>query len=65
MKVGAKFYNTQTGKTETTYKPSGQQKRKHQINQLAYQAKLQNLELLSKRSAGYKTKAQTHAKYGW
>ncbi len=41
------------------------QRRKHQINTLAAQAKAMEQELLDNAGRGKLTKAQTHAKYGW
>ncbi len=40
-------------------------KRKHQISTLYSQMKNQELESLGKGNAGFKTKAETQAKYGW
>ncbi len=41
------------------------QRRKHQINTLAAQAKAMEQELLDNAGRGKLTKAQTQAKYGW
>ncbi len=41
------------------------QRRKHQINTLAAQAKTMERELLENAGRGKLTKAQTQAKYGW
>ncbi|PNH04046.1 putative calmodulin-like protein 2 [Tetrabaena socialis] len=40
-------------------------KRKHQIGTLLFNARMQELEQLEKRTAGQKSKAETAAKYGW
>ncbi|XP_045156321.1 proline-rich protein PRCC-like [Mercenaria mercenaria] len=45
--------------------PSGQQKRKHQIHYLAFQAKERELELKNQWSQNRQTKKQTQAKYGF
>ncbi|XP_067931124.1 proline-rich protein PRCC-like [Watersipora subatra] len=45
--------------------PSGQQKRKHQITYLAFQAKERELELKNTWAANRSTKQQTQAKYGF
>jgi len=58
-------YDPATGESQTVYKPSKVQKRKHQINSLAYAAADRELELMEKRGASNKTKFQTQAKYGW
>ncbi len=58
-------YNPSTGQSETTYKPSKLQKRKHQLNSLAYTAAERELELMDRKGHALKTKAQTQAKYGW
>ncbi|CAM9619665.1 unnamed protein product [Heterosigma akashiwo] len=65
VKIKAGFYNPSTGQVEATDKPSKLQKRKHQINQLAFNAAERELELLDRRGQGMLTKAQTQAKYGW
>jgi len=63
--VEASFWNPRKGGVTTTLKPERLQKRKHQINQLAFQAKQQDMELTYKRAAGHQSKKQTMAKYGW
>lgn len=45
--------------------PTGQQKRKHQIHYLAFQAKERELELKNQWSQNRMTKKQTQAKYGF
>ncbi|POM59835.1 Glyceraldehyde-3-phosphate dehydrogenase [Phytophthora palmivora] len=65
VKVQASFWNTQAGTTVSTMKPSRLQRQKHQLNQLAFDAKARDFELLDKRSASLKTKRETYAKYGW
>ena len=65
VKVTAKFFNRSTGGIETSYQPSKLQKRKHQINSLAAECAANSVELAQRRSAGFKTKQETQAKYGW
>ncbi|KAG7397534.1 hypothetical protein PHYBOEH_000537 [Phytophthora boehmeriae] len=65
VKVKASFWNAQAGTRVASVKPSRLQRQKHQLNQLAFDAKLRDFELLDKRSASLKTKRETYAKYGW
>ncbi|KAE9305121.1 hypothetical protein PF008_g21801 [Phytophthora fragariae] len=65
VKVKASFWNAQAGTTVSSIKPSRLQRQKHQLNQLAFDAKLRDFELLDKRGASLKTKRETYAKYGW
>lgn len=65
LKVKASFWDAQTGARVATVKPNRMQRQKHQLNQLAFDAKLREHELLDKKGASLKTKAETHAKYGW
>ncbi|KAJ7380250.1 hypothetical protein OS493_010965 [Desmophyllum pertusum] len=61
------------GTEETTYAPSrkkkdmptAQQRRKHQISYLAFQAKERELELRQQWSANRQTRRQTQSKYGF
>lgn len=46
-------------------KPSKLHKRKHQIGTLYFDMKQKETELTERRSKGFLTKAETHAKYGW
>ncbi|KAF9679836.1 hypothetical protein SADUNF_Sadunf06G0056400 [Salix dunnii] len=46
-------------------KPSKLHKRKHQIGTLYFDMKQKETELAERRSKGFLTKAETHAKYGW
>uniref|UniRef100_A0A6N2KP62 Proline-rich protein PRCC n=1 Tax=Salix viminalis TaxID=40686 RepID=A0A6N2KP62_SALVM len=46
-------------------KPSKLHKRKHQIGTLFFDMKQKETELAERRSKGFLTKAETHAKYGW
>ncbi|CAN1811277.1 Proline-rich protein PRCC [Linum perenne] len=46
-------------------KPTKLHKRKHQIGTLYFDMKQKEMELQERRSKGFLTKAQTHAKYGW
>ncbi|TYZ67811.1 hypothetical protein PybrP1_005621 [[Pythium] brassicae (nom. inval.)] len=65
VKVQASFWNPQAGARVATVKPNRMQRHKHQLNQLAFDAKLREHELLDRKGASLKTKAETHAKYGW
>ena len=65
VKVTAKFFNRSTGSMETTYQPNKLHKRKHQINSLAAECAANSIELAQRRGAGFKTKQETQAKYGW
>ena len=63
--VPTKSYNRETGQIEQVAKYTKTQRRKHQINTLAYEAQEKALQLAMRKSAAYKTKAETQAKYGW
>ncbi|EEY64628.1 uncharacterized protein PITG_16053 [Phytophthora infestans T30-4] len=65
IKVNASFWNSQAGTTVSSSKPSRLQRQRHQLNQLAFDAKVRDFELLEKRGASLKTKRETYAKYGW
>ncbi|CAH0480737.1 unnamed protein product [Peronospora belbahrii] len=65
VKVKASFWNAQAGTMVSTVKPSRLQRQKHQLNQLAFDAKARDFELLEKRGTSLKTKRETYAKYGW
>jgi len=65
VKIASLVYDPATGESTTVYKPSKIQKRKHQINSLAYAAAERELELMEKKGSSLKTKSQTQAKYGW
>uniref|UniRef100_A0A7S3K0Y3 Uncharacterized protein n=1 Tax=Aureoumbra lagunensis TaxID=44058 RepID=A0A7S3K0Y3_9STRA len=65
IKVATPFYDPRTGSNITTYRPSKLQRRRHQINALAVTAAERELQLLERNNHSLKTKAQTHAKYGW
>lgn len=64
-KVQASFWSTQQGARVTSAKPSRLQRQKHQLNQLAFDAKSREFELLDRKGAALKTKSETYAKYGW
>ena len=49
----------------TRLMPSRLQRQRHQLNQLTYDARLREFELLEKKGQGLKTKRETQAKYGW
>merc|ERR1712087_573797 len=63
--IPTRAYNRETGKLETVKKYTKTQRKKHQINTLAIEAQEKALQLAMRRSAAYKTKAETQAKYGW
>ncbi|KAJ0394433.1 hypothetical protein ATCC90586_005658 [Pythium insidiosum] len=65
IKVRASFWSSSAGGTVSSMKPSRLQRQKHQLNQLAFDAKARELELLDRKGAALKTKRETHAKYGW
>ncbi|CAI5711964.1 unnamed protein product [Peronospora effusa] len=65
VRVKASFWNAQAGTKVSSMKPSRLQRQKHQLNQLAFDAKARDFELLDKRGASLKTKRETYAKYGW
>ena len=65
VRVKASFWNAQAGTKVSSIKPSRLQRQKHQLNQLAFDAKARDFELLEKRGASLKTKRETYAKYGW
>ncbi|CAM9513589.1 unnamed protein product [Choristocarpus tenellus] len=65
VNIESSVYNPTTGKIMTTSAPTSTQKRKHQINQLAFQAANRERELMEMRGASSLTKSQTQAKYGW
>ncbi|KAF6155632.1 hypothetical protein GIB67_034727 [Kingdonia uniflora] len=46
-------------------KPTKLHKRKHQIGSLYFDMRQKESELAERRSKGFLTKAETHAKYGW
>ncbi|KAK1436977.1 hypothetical protein QVD17_02761 [Tagetes erecta] len=51
--------------SSTKGKPSKLHKRKHQIGSLYFDMRSKEAELAERRSRGFLTKAETHAKYGW
>lgn len=65
VEVVSKVWDSRKGQAVVTSEPSHMQKRKHQINSLAYQAKQMAADLATRSGAGHKTKAQTYSKYGW
>ena len=65
VKVAATFWNRSTGGYEQQYQASSLQKRKHQINSLAADAKMRAVEVSARGSKGMKSKKETAAKYGW
>ncbi len=65
VKIAAHVWNRTTGAVESQYKASSTSKRKHQINSLAAEAAAKAPQLAMAKSSGYKSKAETAAKYGW
>ncbi|KAI9905145.1 hypothetical protein PsorP6_013498 [Peronosclerospora sorghi] len=65
VRVEASFWNARAGMNVSTIKPSRLQRQKHQLNQLAFDAKARDMELQEKRYAASRTKRETYAKYGW
>ncbi|KAJ1630943.1 hypothetical protein T492DRAFT_999496 [Pavlovales sp. CCMP2436] len=65
VKVEGRVFNRSTGVTELTAKPTGTQKRKHQINHLAHQYYQNAAELDQRGKKGLKSKSETGARYGW
>ena len=63
--VEGRVFNRATGSADVTSKPTGGQKRKHQINQLAHQYLQQAPELEQRGRVGHKSKAETYGRYGW
>lgn len=63
--VEGRVFNRSTGAAETTAKPTGTQKRKHQINHLAFQYQQSAAQLEQRGRSGLKSKAETYGKYGW
>nr|GEU93742.1 hypothetical protein [Tanacetum cinerariifolium] len=51
--------------SSTKGKPTKLHKRKHQIGSLYFDMRSKEMELAERRSKGFLTKAETHAKYGW
>eukprot|EP01027_Heterolobosea_sp_BB2_P017033 GEZU01024164.1.p1 GENE.GEZU01024164.1~~GEZU01024164.1.p1 ORF type:complete len:666 (+),score=156.76 GEZU01024164.1:301-2298(+) len=67
VSVQAKFWDSKAGTVRTVDKgqPTRLHKRKHQINQLAFDVIQREAELTEARLAGNRTKAETWRKYGW
>jgi len=65
IKIEAKFWNPRAGDVQTVYQPGKLQKRKHQINSLAFQAQAMEVEVAKTKARGLRTRQQSMAKYGW
>ena len=65
VKVSAGFWSRTSGEVVQHYQPSSLQKRKHQINSLAAQAKAAAGDISKRSSSSMKSKKETAAKYGW
>ncbi|ETV68430.1 hypothetical protein H257_15593 [Aphanomyces astaci] len=56
---------TEGGYVIASYKPSRLQRQRHQLNQLTFDAKLREFDLMDSKSQMVKSKKETQAKYGW
>ncbi|OQR94552.1 hypothetical protein ACHHYP_01151 [Achlya hypogyna] len=56
---------TENGYVVASYRPSRLQRQRHQLNQLTFDAKLREFDLLDKKGLALKSKRETQAKYGW
>jgi hypothetical protein len=65
VSVEGRVFNRTTGVAELAAKPTGQHKRKNQINQLAHQYQQHAGELEQRGRKGLKSKAETYGRYGW
>lgn len=63
--IPTRTWNPKTGTIENVSKYTKTQKRKHQINTLAYECQEKQLQYQMGKTAAFKTKAETQAKYGW
>ena len=63
--VQTNSWDAAAGVATTSMEPNLVQKRKHQINSLAAECAERRVELQQRAASGFKTKAQTQAKYGW
>ena len=63
--VATNSWDAAAGVATTSMEPNLVQKRKHQINWLAYDMQQKSAELLDRSMQGQLTKSQTYAKYGW
>nr|XP_043636241.1 uncharacterized protein LOC122607350 [Erigeron canadensis] len=63
--TGIAFGPAYQSTSSTKGKISKMHKRKHQIGTLYFDMKSKEMELAERRSRGFLTKAETHAKYGW
>lgn len=65
VNVAASFWNSRVGGKVSSMKPTRLQRQKHQLNQLAFDARAREEDLLNKKGLAIKTRAETQAKYGW
>ncbi|KAF0683505.1 Aste57867_24457 [Aphanomyces stellatus] len=56
---------TEGGYVISSYRPTRLQRQRHQLNQLTFDAKLREFDLMDSRSQMVKSKKETAAKYGW
>ena len=65
LKLRTSYWNAKEGKEVVVDGVQGKQKRVHQINALALQAKKQEADILSARAASSNIRRMARAKYGW
>jgi hypothetical protein len=63
--LGSEHAKVLQAATAAKQEPTKRQKQRHQINSLYHQAKVTELQDMERKLQGSKTKAETHAKYGW
>ncbi|CAK4616943.1 unnamed protein product [Aphanomyces euteiches] len=56
---------TEAGYVISSYRPTRLQRQRHQLNQLTFDAKVRELDLLDSRATMARSKKETAAKYGW
>ncbi|ETW00401.1 hypothetical protein H310_07039 [Aphanomyces invadans] len=56
---------TEGGYVISSYKPTRLQRQRHQLNQLTFDAKLREFDLMDSKAQSVKSKRETQAKYGW
>ena len=65
LKLRTTYWNAKEGKEVVVDGVQGRQKRVHQINALALQAKAQEADILNARAASSNIRRMARAKYGW
>jgi hypothetical protein len=56
---------TENGYVVASQRPTRLQRQRHQLNQLTFDAKIREYELMDRKGAAMKSKRETQAKYGW